>query len=309
MSDSIDQQPWGIDTGFESPELAGEVAKLGASAVRITLYWNEVEPVPGRFDWSKPDFQITRASEARLFIYITIWGTPRWANKGKSQNDPPISSTDWVNFLRIVAMRYDRDPWVQAYGIWNEPNLKRFWTGSREEFTSKILSPATQAIKGVDRRLLVCGPDLSHHWTQSSEWNLGTVLQAAPDLDVLTQHIYPDISSDPNGFTNFLDKTIQPLRGNRPVWITETGYDVCGHKANDEKQAGYLQYVLNAQAARSDWWTKIFIYRLWDPSKKCSSGNGFGLTFGVPIMERSSFAVYRDYIAQHATSSDATQTR
>jgi len=299
MSDPIDHQTWGVDTGFESPELAAEVMKLGVSAVRITLYWNEVEPLPGRFDFSRPDFQIARASEARLFIFITIWGTPRWANGGRSQNDPPNSSQDWIDFLRVVAMRYDRDPFVRAYGMWNEPNLKRFWTGSREEFTAKILSPAAQAIKGVDRRLLVCGPDLSHHWTQTPDWNLAAVLQSAPDLDVLTQHIYPDISASPTAFPDFLDKTIAPLRGNRPVWITETGYDVCGHKANEEKQAGYIRHLLDTQAARSDWFTKIFIYRLWDPSKKCSSGNGYGLTFGMPPVERPSFSVYRDFIAQH----------
>src|SRR5262249_11548427 len=161
--------------------------------------------------------------------------------------------------------------------------------GSREEFTAKILAPSVDAIKSVDRRLLVCGPELSHHWVETPEWNLAPLIEAAPNLDVITQHIYPDVSPNPDGFAIYLAQKIKALIGNRRVGITEAGYDVCAKKANEGTQATYIHYLLKVQAERSEWFTKLFFYRLWDTSHKCKSGNGFGLTFDMPIQERPGF--------------------
>ena len=37
---------------------------------------------------------------------ITIWGTPKWANGGKTPNVVPRNVNDLKNFSRAVAARY-----------------------------------------------------------------------------------------------------------------------------------------------------------------------------------------------------------
>jgi beta-glucosidase/6-phospho-beta-glucosidase/beta-galactosidase len=40
----------------------------------------------------------------------------------------------WRTFVRAVATRYKGQ--IEAYEIWNEPNLKMFWTGSVEQLVT-----------------------------------------------------------------------------------------------------------------------------------------------------------------------------
>ena len=57
--------------------------------------------------------------------------------------------------------------WAERYGIkelrrwffevWNEPNLKSFWTGSQSDYF-RLYQHTAEAIKAVDERLKVGGP-------------------------------------------------------------------------------------------------------------------------------------------------------
>jgi xylan 1,4-beta-xylosidase len=82
---------------------------------------------------------------------------------------PPKDYTEWAKFIgRLVTH------WVKRYGIdevstwffevWNEPNLKSFWTGTQADYF-KLYRVTVQAIKDVDIRLRVGGPA-----TAKNEW-------------------------------------------------------------------------------------------------------------------------------------------
>src|ERR1700730_4953079 len=75
---------------------------------------------------------------------------------------PPSRYSRWAAFIkRLVAH------WVDRYGarevgqwffeVWNEPNLKAFWTGTREDYFTLYRATAG-AIKAVDPSLQVGGP-------------------------------------------------------------------------------------------------------------------------------------------------------
>ncbi len=75
---------------------------------------------------------------------------------------PPSDYRQWAAFItRLVAH------WVDRYGarevrhwffeVWNEPNLKAFWTGTREDYF-KLYRTTVAAIKRVDPSLRVGGP-------------------------------------------------------------------------------------------------------------------------------------------------------
>ena len=82
---------------------------------------------------------------------------------------PPKDYAEWAKFIGKLATH-----WIQRYGtdevstwpfeVWNEPNLKAFWTGTQADYF-KLYRFTAQAIKEVDDRLQVGGPA-----TAKNEW-------------------------------------------------------------------------------------------------------------------------------------------
>jgi xylan 1,4-beta-xylosidase len=82
---------------------------------------------------------------------------------------PPKDYAEWAKFIARLTRH-----WVERYGIdevrtwffevWNEPNLKSFWTGTQADYF-KLYRVTVQAIKEVDDRLRVGGPA-----TAKNEW-------------------------------------------------------------------------------------------------------------------------------------------
>ncbi|EFH83593.1 GH39 family glycosyl hydrolase [Ktedonobacter racemifer] len=111
---------------------------------------------------------------------------------------PPRDWQTWeeliYQFASHLVARYGIEE-VASWGfeVWNEANLKVFWTASQQDYF-KLYHLAARAIKAVDRRLLVGGPA-----TAAAEW-LGDFLQfvrqvQAP-LDFLSTHTYGNLPLD-----------------------------------------------------------------------------------------------------------------
>src|SRR3990172_3254050 len=184
---------FGIVTNLETDHIADRVDELGVTWVRIGIYWDQVEPSKGHFDWRGPDAMIDRATERGLKVFATIHATPRWASGHRSAAAPPMHARDWKDFVSAVAERYKNQTALRAYGMWNEPDLEKFWTGNQKEYMNKILIPGYEAVKAVNSNLLVGGPELSQHWVGSSKWSLKEILNTAGRyIDIITQHYYPD---------------------------------------------------------------------------------------------------------------------
>jgi xylan 1,4-beta-xylosidase len=106
---------------------------------------------------------------------------------------PPRDYGQWATLVRILASH-----WVERYGVnevkdwffevWNEPNLKQFWTGTRDDYF-KLYRDTAEAIKGVDAALRVGGPA-----TAKNEWIeefLDFCERNDLPADFVTTHHYP----------------------------------------------------------------------------------------------------------------------
>jgi xylan 1,4-beta-xylosidase len=74
-----------------------------------------------------------------------------------------------------------------GFEVWNEPNLKAFWTATKADYL-RLYAEAARAIKSVDERLLVGGPS-----TAASEWVEDLCAFCAENgipLDFVTTHTY-----------------------------------------------------------------------------------------------------------------------
>jgi xylan 1,4-beta-xylosidase len=106
---------------------------------------------------------------------------------------PPRYYDQWAALIQKIAQH-----WVDRYGlaevrewffeVWNEPNLKAFWTGSQEEYF-ELYRRAAHAIKTVDKSLKVGGPATANNeWIQEF---LDFCTASSVPVDFVSTHHYP----------------------------------------------------------------------------------------------------------------------
>jgi xylan 1,4-beta-xylosidase len=107
---------------------------------------------------------------------------------------PPRDPRAWAGLVRRLAAH-----WVERFGVeevrrwyfevWNEPNLRAFWTGTREDYF-KLYRHTTVALKEVDAGLRVGGPA-----TAKNEWVTEFLDYCAREClpaDFVSTHHYPN---------------------------------------------------------------------------------------------------------------------
>lgn len=154
-----------------------DVARMragGVESVRITLYWPAIQPTAeGGYDWSGVDRVVELAARAGLRILPTIYGTPSWlaARETAFPIDSEAERTAWAAFLQAAVRRYGPggEFWaehshegvnyepaipnptpIRAWQIWNEANFFYFAYPVSPSRYAKLVTIASQAIKGVD---------------------------------------------------------------------------------------------------------------------------------------------------------------
>jgi hypothetical protein len=124
------------DTALRTQTL-DEIESLGATWVRVVVVWHDVAPNSGRrarpsfperdpsaYDWRIYDRIVNEARERGLKILLTPSSpAPRWATRDHSLTRYP-SATRFGRFVRALGTHYRGK--VNAWSIWNEPNLKHF---------------------------------------------------------------------------------------------------------------------------------------------------------------------------------------
>lgn len=99
---------------------------LGVDQLRLTSYWNEIEPTPGTYDFTTLDWQMKKAEAAGADVSLAIGlRQPRW---------PECHAPDWVDtskpaeqwqpalekYITAVVERYKDSPSLKSYQLENE---------------------------------------------------------------------------------------------------------------------------------------------------------------------------------------------
>ena len=100
----IENGPGSLDARLD------RLQSLGVDIVRVTLDWRATEPTRGTFDWSSIDPVLQGLHDRHIQVLLTLYGTPSWANGGKSENWAPTGKTAFAAFAAAVADHY---PFVQ----------------------------------------------------------------------------------------------------------------------------------------------------------------------------------------------------
>ncbi len=252
-------------------EVLGQARSANATIVRTLVDWsktaptrpaNAANPFDPAYRFSDIDELVRNAQQRGLEVVITIWGTPKWANGGKTPNNVPRNVNDLKNFSRAVAARYSgryaQYPWVGRYSVWNESNLQLFLSPQFDakgrsvgpRLYAKMYAAAYAGIKAGNARAKVAiGSTSSHGRDKKLNGNSDThspgrfaqlVAAANPRLkfDAWAQHPYPTPQNLkptqkvkwPNVTLSSLARFEQSLdkwfkRKGIRIWITEFGYE------------------------------------------------------------------------------------
>jgi Domain of unknown function (DUF5597)/Glycosyl hydrolases family 35 len=89
----------------ELPAVWKSLSELHANTVEAPVYWEQVEPHPGQFNWANVDAVVNGAREHNLHVVLLWFGT--WKN-GNMHYAPQWVKTDPKRFARVI--RADGEP-------------------------------------------------------------------------------------------------------------------------------------------------------------------------------------------------------
>jgi hypothetical protein len=111
-----------------------EIDSLGAHALRVVLYWQDVAPDatsrvkpkldmadPASYDWSKYQPVLDEAKARGWTVQVTASGpVPRWATNGARDTTTRPSPNEFRMFMTALSKHFGTE--VSRWSIWNEPN-------------------------------------------------------------------------------------------------------------------------------------------------------------------------------------------
>ncbi len=293
--------PYGINAHLPNSAVLDKIRDASIKWVRFDFNWDEIEPYQEYFRWGEIDRAVNQALERGLSIFATLSYTPSWAGDG-SRNSPPKDPNFWKNFVRKTVERYKGK--ILYWGMWNEPNLKEFWKGTVDEYINIILAPGYEAVKTADPNSKVVAPDLSHLFgVQESRWDiwLRKILSTSKQyIDIISHHVYdlPDNcflkmeSYDPKNplSPNLLQVIREEGAGNKPLWITETGWHTW--EVTENTQADYYTRFLQLMKAKG-YVNRIFFYEIIDDPRPEIPPYGI---LRADLTEKKAYSAYKEFI-------------
>ncbi len=169
---------WKPDTALRD---LGLVQDMGFNWVKQKFAWREIEGIEkGQFDWYRTDYIVDYVEQAGLNLLVRLDRQPFWSEPADNlyqDNQPPGDYQDFADYCSAVATRYRGR--IQAYQVWNEPNLSREWGSLPPDPAAytELLRVCHQAIKAADPNAIVISAGLAPTGTSSPD--------AMPDADFL----------------------------------------------------------------------------------------------------------------------------
>jgi len=209
--------------------------------------WYDIEPRKNEFNFERLDRYVALAQQKHVKVLLPLFGEPSWASARPSEKEngnpdgsaaEPASMDDWRNFVRAVATRYKGQ--IEGYEIWNEPNLKMFWTGTTLQMVD-LSREAFQVIKSVDPKALVVLPSCT---VETGPQYLDDFLKLGGGKygDALGYHFYvrakpPEAIAD---LALHVEDILRTNHVNLPLWNTEAGWADPKPFPSEELAAAYV---------------------------------------------------------------------
>ncbi len=299
---------------YEGAELAANLEQIAASNfvwIRQFVYWDDIEPSPGQYDWSVWDRVMSALQRfPQLEPVVVFMNTPAWArvshpNITVTKTAPPQALEDFARFVSSFAKRYGDT--AHYYQIWDEPNLDDAWgmLEPRPAEYAALLKAGAAAIRTVDDRAKIVAAGLAPT-TEISGQNISDLrfldamyaYGAASAMDIVAGKPYGFDESPldrrvDEGLLNFSrivalrEITLKHGDGRKPIWASNWGWNslpadwtgdrsIWGSVSGDE-QIRYTVQAFDRAHRELPWLGAMFLHH-WQPDAAPDSAEwGFSL--------------------------------
>ena len=259
--------------------------KVGARRIRIDLSWARVQPSKGTYDWTDTDrvFKAARAEGLKILALLSY--EPGWARRYDADGARrPVNPKAFARFANRAARRYA--PMVEAWEIWNEPNLERFWpSGPSASAYAALVDAVAPVLQKRDPSATVVAGALSPGTNAANGSQVSPVTFLARfyaaskrrgAVDAISVHPYsypalPTGGQEWNTFRRLLEiRRIMTAEGagRQRIWLTEYGAPTGKHsRAVTAKRQGRM-LVMGQRLARSvSYLGPIYFYSYRDTAR------------------------------------------
>jgi len=218
-----------------------------------------------RSDWKHTSFMLSWKNDMKQ-MGIKVLGIINYV----TLNFKDFNLTDWEQLVRKVVAEA---PDVDAWEIWNEPDVPKFQLGYMDgtpERYFEMLKIAYNIIKS-ETDALVVAPAISSSGLLTDWLDRLVALGVLDYLDVVSIHLYFDTVSDNQKYLN----KVKSVVGDKPIWVTEIGKPSAITRT-EEFQDNYLKTNFDPNTGlKAD---KLFWYELMDNAGVSDGTEGhFGL--------------------------------
>ncbi len=129
------------------------IQDLGVKNLRLVSYWDDIETVPGVYDFSNLDWQFKMAEEANVKVSLAIGlRQPRWPECHMPMWAQQQTKDVWYpklrDFMTQVIQHYQNSPVLESYQLENEYFLSVF--GKCKDFDRQRLIEEAALVKQLD---------------------------------------------------------------------------------------------------------------------------------------------------------------
>jgi hypothetical protein len=230
--------------------------------------WKDLEPAKGQWDFARLDALINLATEHHEQVILTLAMTPQWASSRPYETciytpgsaAPPASMKDWEDYVNTVTRRYKGR--IAYYEMWNEVDLKGFWSGTDAELLVMQQSAYSIIKKNDPNAQLIAASITAGYGLPFLERLLK--LGYANSADIIGYHFYVSPSGPEaiGTLASRVEALLTKYGVDKPLWNTETGWHPpANYFPNEDAMAGVVVRAL--LIARSAGISR-FLWYCWD---------------------------------------------
>ncbi|MFA5155745.1 MAG: hypothetical protein WC453_04980 [Patescibacteria group bacterium] len=152
---------------------AAVLDELSAKYIRIPVYWDEIEPTEGNYDFSKYDYLINEGERRGAKFIISLGRrVPRWPECHSpawiNLKDQPAIQEDALAMIKAVVERYRDRASVEYWQVENEPFLGTF--GVCPPLDQNFLQREFDLVKSLDQRpTIITGSGEMSSWKREAK--------------------------------------------------------------------------------------------------------------------------------------------
>jgi hypothetical protein len=216
--------------------------------------WPDLEPRKGQWRFDNLDRYLSAAEEHHVEVLLPLGLSPHWASSRPDERSSygpgfaaePADLEDWRTYVTTVVTHCGAR--VSAYEIWNEPNLKSFWSGDTERLVL-LTREASRIIRSINPRAIIVSPSATAGY--GTKWLAEFLGKGGGQYaDVIGYHLY--VNPDPPEAMLPMIQQIKQIMadngaGDKPLWNTELGWSKPKPFLSEELAAAFLarSYILN----------------------------------------------------------------